>query len=210
MSIKAPIPNGINSQLFPVLLERIQPVEGSPLRILDLGPASAATVTFFSQYHCSLHFADLPLAGLNPVVEAQDENEVDTALAEARLVDHFRSLLDLPDNNRFDILLFWDYLNHLNDAAVRAFSKVIQPHFHPASRGHGFAVLNRNAQLYHQSYGVLANNLLMVNAVNKACPLAYPHSQSGLNNLLAGLEVNRSVLRTDGRLEVLMRTHQHT
>lgn len=207
MSIKPPIPNGINSQLFPALLERIQPADGKPLRVLDLGPASAATVSFFSQFRCSLHFADLPVAaGLNPEAESQDEDEVDASVAEARLVGHFRALLDLPKESVFDICLFWDYLNHLDDAAVRALSLAIRPHLHSASRGHGFAVLNRNAQLYHQSYGVMADNLLMVNTVNKASLLAYPHSQSGLNNLLVGLEVNRSVLRTDGRLEVLMRT----
>lgn len=207
MSIKPPIPNGINSQLFPALLERIQPVDGKPLRVLDLGPASAATVAFFSQFRCSLHFADLAVAALHPPVRTQDEEELDARSVEAELAGHFRALLDLPKGSVFDICLFWDYLNHLSDAEVRAFSLALQPHLHSSSRGHGFAVLNRNAQLYHQSYGVLADNLLVVNAVNKVSLLACPHSQSGLNNLLVGMEVNRSVLRTDGRLEVLMRTN---
>ncbi|HLS97605.1 MAG: hypothetical protein WDA10_10480 [Porticoccaceae bacterium] len=198
MTIKPVIPNGFASQLFPTLVTAFAPSDHRPLRVLDLGPASAATVAFFSQYRCTLRFADLNPGELMP--PPGDDGEVPDRDA------HLRRLLELPLGSKFDICLFWDYLNHLDDEAVRALARVLRPHLHSASRGHGFAVLNRGNALHHQNYGVMAADLLMVTGESRRQPLAHPHSQAGLNGLLGGFEVTRGVLRADGRLEILLRT----
>ena len=196
MTIKPVIPDGFVSQLFPSLVAAFEPSDHRPLRVLDLGPASAATVAFFSQYRCTLRFADLNPAELMPADLGEG----------ADLDGHMGQLLDLPVGSKFDICLFWDFLNHLDDPGVRAFARVLRPHLHKASLGHGFAVLNRSNALQHQDYGVMAANLLTITGQSRRQPLAHPHSQAALNGLLAGLEVTRGVLRAAGRLEILLHT----
>src|SRR5690606_20513683 len=85
---KPVIPNGFASQLFPTLVTAFAPSDHRPLRVLDLGPASAATVAFFSQYRCTLRFADLNPGELMP--PPGDDGEVPDRDA------HLRRLLELP------------------------------------------------------------------------------------------------------------------
>jgi len=197
-------PGSFPSQLLPTVLDGFAASPQQPLRVLDLGPASGATIGFFGQFRCLLHVCALHPDELPP----QDRDETDPRVLEA----HFYQLLDLPAGSQFDICLYWDFLNHLDDDGVRALSRVLRPHFHSATRGHCFAILNnrgnqnRGSLFRHQNYGVLTANLLRATGGDENRLLSHPHSPSRLNDLLYELEVHRSVLRPDGRLEVLLHT----
>ncbi|MCK9564323.1 MAG: hypothetical protein M0R02_16535 [Bacteroidales bacterium] len=197
MTSKLSIPETLGTQLLGEVLDSFAPDERHPLRILDLGPACGATVAFFSRYRCTLRFADLAPAQLCFRHDADDERGQREAW-----IEHLRPQLDLPANSRFDLCLFWDLLNHLDEEGVRALGALLSPHLHSASCGHGFAVHNRGAVLHHRSYGILDTGQLMITGQDSALRLRHPHPQSALNSLLGCLTVKRSVLRSDGRLEM--------
>lgn len=199
MTSTPPVPPVLGSQLLGELLSAFAPDQRSPLRILDLGPASAATVTFFSQFRCTLQFADLDPALLHPPSQDQEE-PVDR---QTRL-KQLRAQLGLPLGSTFDLCLCWDMLNHLDESGLRTLGEVLAPHLHRASRGHGFTVHNRGAELYHRSYGILDTGQLLITDQSRSLRLRHSHSQSTLNSQLGCLTVKRSVLRSDGRLEMAL------
>ncbi len=199
MTSKPHLPETLATQLLGELVAPFSPDEYRPLRVLDLGPASGASVAFFSQYRCTLRFADLNPGQLNPSGEHDNDQE-----RQHFLENQLRPMIDLPVGSKFDICLMWDMLNHLDGQGVRALANVLRPHLHSASRCHGYVLHNRGAELFHRNYAILGVNQLMVTAVHKGWPLGHCHSQVVLNNLFGGMAVKRSVLRGDGRLEVLL------
>ncbi|MCK9469726.1 MAG: hypothetical protein M0Q49_09940 [Porticoccaceae bacterium] len=201
-------PEILSTQLLGEALSAFTPAH-QPLRILDLGPASSATVAFFSQYRCTLRFADLDPTQLhlsvgNKESVGDEEPAGDEVPGDKTQLQWLQQQLDLPAGSTFDLCLFWDVLNHLDESGVKALGALLKPHLHGGSRGHGFAVHNRGAALCHRIYGILDASQLVVTAQDESLPLRYPHSQSALNSTLGCLAAKRSVLRSDGRLEMVL------
>jgi len=116
--------------LFPSLFKRIDP--DRRLSILEIGQALPETIEFFSQYKCRLQFAGMYT---DPVLEMQKGE-----FTEAELVDHIKQSFAFPKKTRFDVCLFWDFLNYLDDKTLRAFNTAIKPHLHKSTRAHAFTV----------------------------------------------------------------------
>ena len=118
-----------SSQLLPALFQHVD--EDRRLTVLHLGPALPETVAFFSRYRSKLFFSD-PLSELYPR-DAEEDADPRQQMAAA---------LELPEGLRFDLCLFWDLFNFLDDTALVALQDVLRPHLHPSSLGHGFAAHN--------------------------------------------------------------------
>lgn len=204
MTSMASGPEILSTQLLGEVLDACAPTAAQPLRVLDLGPASSATVAFFSQYRCTLRFADLDPARLCLSVDGEEAGGNEESEGDKARLRRLQRQLDLPADSTFDLCLFWDVLNHLDESGVKALGALLKPHLHGGSRGHGFAVHNRGAALCHRSYGILDASQLVVTARDESLPLRYPHSQSALNSALGCLVAQRSVLRSDGRLEMVL------
>lgn len=203
MTSQPDIPGVLTSQLLPGLFSLCPDAVDRPVRVLDLGAASGMTVQVFGQYRCRLQFCDLSEQAFRPEnLPKNAEGEID----EDELVVYFRSLLDLADGSRFDICLFWDFLNQLDNIALKGFCRALKPHLHAETRGHGFAVLNKSSRLSPQRYALLSKDRIAVLGVDGAESLRYPRPQSSFNRLLEGLEITRGVLRGDGRLEIVLQT----
>lgn len=184
----------LKSKLFSSLFEGVD--ASRPLIVLDIGVAVPKTVEFFSNYRCRLHFADLFSAA---IVQHQKNNSSSTVL-EAQ----FKQLLDFPDGTKFDICLFWDFLNYLDVPAFQAFNKKLSQYVDVNTRGHAFGVLNKQTSLTPRQYGISQSDTLIVSEL-KASPLtSYPQSQSDVKALLSCFEVNKRLLLSDGRLEMLL------
>ena len=196
-SPSAGFPNVFKQQslLFPALFNQLD--LSRRLSVFEVGGALPETVEFFSAYRCKLHFADL----YSETLVLSGQQEID----EREMVEAFTELLDFPQETRLDLCLFWDFLNYLDDPALRAFNKALSPYLHERTLGHGFAVRTVETALKSQQYGLDKPHMFTVRPASHRGLTLYPHSQAILINLLPCFDIDRGMLLPDGRLEVLLK-----
>lgn len=183
------------SLLFPSLFKKLD--TSGRLKVLDIGPAHNETIHFFSQVRCRLHFAGMYTEPLT--LEGRGDKSRDD------LVEEFTRLLAVPEGTKFDLCLFWDYPNYLDDESLQAFDEALRPYLHAGTMAHAFAVRTSNITLTNQWYGIDQPHLFTRRPPRVRQPAFYPHSQAILINLLTGFSIERGMLLPDGRLEVAMR-----
>ena len=186
------------SLLFPSLIKRIDP--DRRLSVLEIGPALPETIQFFSQYKCRLHFAAMYT---DPVLQMQSGE-----FTEAELSDHINKSFDFHKDTRFDLCLFWDFLNYLDDKTVRALNTVIQPHIHKTTRAHAFTVRTLDTTFSNQQYGIEQAHMFSIRPRPGRQPQTSVHTQAVLVNLLPSFDIDQGMLLPDGRLEILMTASQ--
>jgi len=173
------------------------------LVVLDVGMAMAATVDLFSQFKSKLLFVDLYS---EPFIRVNDF-EVDQSGQKAQhqqLVAQFRQALGLDKNLIIDICLFWDFFNYLDATLLKAFVEALEPNIASHTLGYGLGVLNSRCQLPHSCYGLMAEDCLTQCPRGGEPSPVYPHSQRDLNSCLDYLEIDKSRLMSDGRVEYLV------
>ena len=188
------MPGTQQTLLFPNLVKKFNP--DRRLSVLEIGPALPETVSFFSQFKCRLHFAAMYS---DPVLLMQSGE-----FSENELAEHFVQSFDFPKGTQFDLCLFWDFLNYLDDKALRAFNTAIKPFFHQSTRAHAFAVRTLDTPLPNQRYGINQAHMLSVRNGPDRQMLCFPKTQATLVNLLTCFDIDQGMLLPDGRLEVLM------
>jgi len=188
------MPRTQQSLLFPSLFKRID--ADRRLSVLEIGAALPETIDFFSQYKCRLHFAGM---FSDPVLQMQTGDAT-----EAELVDQIRKSFDFPKKTRFDLCLFWDFLNYLDDKALRAFNKAIAPYLHKKTRGHAFTVRTLDTSFSNQQYGIEQAHMFSIRPRTGMQESTFPKTQAILVNLLPNFDIDQGMLLPDGRLEVLM------
>lgn len=189
MNSPEPQRDSLPSQLLPQLLERLEEV--SPLNVLDVGLGKPATVDFFSARRCRLHFS-----GLYEVLQNDRADE------EISWREVFRREMQYPSDIRFDLCLFWDFFNYLDDEALRAFAETLAPFTGPKTVGHGFAVLNSDTVIPDREYSVLDRECFAIRPGRLTQPRTHPRPRSTLDRMLSGFTVGHSVLHRDGLLEM--------
>ena len=191
----------LRSNLVGALLTSLQ--TDRQVVVLDVGMAMAATVDLFSQFKSKLLFVDLysePFIRVNHFEADQSGQQSQ----HQQLVGQFRKALGLDKNLIIDICLFWDFFNYLDATLLKAFIEALEPNIANHTRGYGMGVLNSRCQLPYSCYGLMAEDWLT------QCPRGgepgpiYPHSQRDLNSCLNYLEIDKSRLMSDGRVEYLI------
>lgn len=182
------------SLLFPNLVKKVDP--GRRLSVLEIGSALPETIDFFSQFKCRLHFAAMYQ---DPVLQMQlgefSENE---------LTEQFTRSFDFPKGTHFDLCLFWDYLNYLDDMALRAFNTAIKSFCHRNTRAHAFTVRTLDTAFPNQHYGIDQAHMFSIRPGKTKQKPRFPKTQATLVNLLPCFDIDQGMLLPDGRLEVLM------
>jgi hypothetical protein len=197
-----PIIDRQQSKLLSAMLQRIS--GGRRITVLDVGPALSETVEFFSRYHCRLHFVDLidePF--LRP-------REAKKRLSEEQLSQCFTDHLALPDGTQLDICLFGDFLNFLDDTALRAFNTALGPYLHSGTRAHGFGVHHRAVKLEYRQYGIIRHDTVSVRKRNGSELKYQPHSQIEMADMLSGFAFERGLLLPNGKLEMILHSKSGT
>ena len=167
------------------------------LEVLEIGPALPETVDFFSQFRCRLHFKDF--------FNESFLREQEKGLTEKELRHRFEAQFDFPEGTRLDVILLWDFLSFLNDAALRAFNSALRPWIHPRTRAHGFGVHHMAIKLENIQFGVIDRDNLSVRQ-RRSEQLAYhPHSQIEMADMLNCFEFERGLLLPNGKLEMLLK-----
>ena len=192
--VASSVPRTQQTLLFPSLVKRIEP--GRRLSVLEIGPALPETIEFFSQFKCRLHFAAMYT---DPVLQMQMGEST-----EAELTDHIKQSFDFPEGTRFDLCLFWDFLNYLDDKALRAFNAAIKPYLHKTTRAHAFTVRTLDTSFSNQQYGIEQAHMFSIRPRKGVQARTTPHTQAILVNLLSSFDIDQGMLLPDGRLEVLM------
>lgn len=180
--------------LFPSLVKRIDPHRR--LSVLEIGPALPETISFFSQFKCRMQFAAMYT---DPILQMQLED-----VSQADLVAHMRDSFCFKQGTRFDLCLFWDYLNYLDDKALRAFNTAISPYLHKTTRAHAFTVRTLDTSFANQQYGIEQAHMFSIRPRPNTQVRTFPHTQAILVNLLSSFDIDQGMLLPDGRLEVLM------
>lgn len=177
---------------MPALFEHID--EEQPVTVFHVGPALPETIDFFCNFRCKLHFVDV-FSEL-PIV-ADDDTTPD-------LQHQFQDLLQFPPDTLFDICLFWDLFNFLNDKAIVALLTVLHPYLKESSLAHAFSVHNSRIRQVNHLYSISQLDALTFRDRRAELPGYAPHSQRQLKELLHCFTLERSVLLPDSRLELLL------
>ena len=184
------------ARLFPDLFRKIDPSQR--FRVLEIGRAQPETVAFFSRYKCRLRFADLYSA--TSLLEEQGKG------TEADLHVRFRSALDIPKGEKFDLCLLWDIMQFLSGPAIRALCGALEPHLHSETRAHGFGVHSILTACERAEYAITGLNEFKLKK-GRVPDLQYlPHPQAELSELLTVFKIDRAMLMGDGSVEMLLRT----
>ena len=200
------------SRLMPDILQRLADV--SPLMVLDVGFAVHETVEHFGSRRCKLHFCGLPDALKSPptlpVPAARTGKIVDEAARQESLLDawreRFRAVLNFPADTQFDLCLFWDAFNYMDDLALKAFFEVLHPHIRKETLGHGLIQLKEDQQVTNREYGIQAQDQLVMRLGYHSELAVHPRPQARVASMLKGFAVSHGVLRRDGLLEVSLKT----
>ncbi len=186
------------SQLLPEVLRALESEE--PVCVLNVGPAMAETIAFFSAFRCKLYVVDLlrelPLPGSVNAHETEEE-PID-------LIAQFRDTLGLPPDTRLDICLFWECFNYLDRVYLEALQQALRPALHSGTLGHAFSVHNTRSATTTQRYAIRAADTIATREVEPARDSYKPHPQQRLQTLLHDFAIKRSVLLPDNRLELLL------
>ncbi len=195
---KTPEPTAFTTRLLPEVFDLKRLAEGESVRVIDLGPARGETILFLGQFNSRYHVADIvaELKKLNQRLAADED------LGDEEILEHLRGALNLEAGDTFDVCLFWDVFNYLDLRVLPLFARLLLPHLAPKARAYGFAVLNKNTPLCEQSYGVINSELLSVSPVPRV-GLPFSHSQSAIKDAISGIAIKQSILRSDGRLEMI-------
>lgn len=181
-----------NAQLLPGLFDNID--EDQRVSVLHIGPALPETVDFFSHFRCKLYFVDL-FAELPLVFEPGDEVSIEQQV---------EALLSFPVDTRFDLCLFWDIFNYLDAPGIGAVMGALRDHLGPQTLAHAFAVHNTRSPQRDLVFGIESETRVRIRSRPLRLPAYAPHPQGRLKELLSGFRVQRSVLLSDGRLELLL------
>ncbi|MEQ8859423.1 MAG: hypothetical protein RIC56_12320 [Pseudomonadales bacterium] len=188
--------------LLPLVFEGLD--ESRPVSVLDVGAGAAETLSFFSEHRCRLQFADLFEApGLNLLPEDDPEGYFDAL---------FAAHCAFPEDTRFDICLFWDFLNYLSVPALRSFSRTLAPYLHRDTVGHGFGAFKATAPAASwatpslgMTYAIHDRDSLLVRPRPGGSVGAHPHSRTVLADAFDCFEIVRGTLLQEGAMELLLK-----
>jgi len=201
----------LQTRLVPDLLEQL--AGHSRLMVFDVGFGVHETIEFFSNRCCRLHFSALHENLLVPPVirskaafgQLADPGEHDAALYQAWL-ERFQTAMQFEPGTRFDLCLFWDFLNYLDDQALKAFADALAPYTSPQTLGHAYILLKSDADVLNREYGIKSADQISVKPAQFGHLASYARPQARVTSMMKGFVVKHSVLRRDGLLEAALKS----
>ena len=176
--------NELVSRLLPQIFRDVDPRRR--LTVLDVGPGGADSVRFFGGFRCHVLFADL----------FDDLGEGEPGMAAAGRL--FKDMGDV----RYDICLFWDFLNYLSALDLREFGRALRKHLHSGSRAHAFAAFTAVSDLTGLRFELRDESHIRV--LSERGPTPYRHTNKVIGRVLWPLSVSRAVLLEHNRQELLL------
>ena len=194
-------PETVTSRLLPVMLDEKRLASLGTLNILDFGRANSGSLEFFNQFSCRLCVLDAADSFLE--WSAALEARMDAPPSNQQMQLELSGLLSSMGAYRYDLVFFWDTLNHLHEHALPAFAGLLRRYLSADCRGHGFMLHKRGTDQLLRHMGMVGDNLISIQSQSPA--RLYPHNRKVVNDALgADLRIDQGVLHGDGRLEFLL------
>ena len=194
-------PETVTSRLLPVMLDEKRLASLGTLNILDFGRANSGSLEFFNQFSCRLCVLDAADSFLE--WSAALEARMDDPPSNQQMQLELSGLLSSMGAYRYDLVFFWDTLNHLHEHALPAFAGLLRRYLSAECRGHGFMLHKRGTEQRLRHMGMAGDNLISIQSQSPA--RLYPHNRKVVNDALgADLRIDQGVLHGDGRLEFLL------
>lgn len=193
LQINRPEPVVYNSLGLQALCRTIEAV--GTCDILELGPARAANVTFWSRHHPSIYVADLRSSLPLPDLPASEDSE---------FVDpDWDQMLRLPAGRTYNFVLTWDLLNYLELPAVAGIIGYLKRFCRPGTIL--FALIFDQKQMPEKIalYDIVDESHLQyefVSSVMRSCPRHHPHALEGV---MGRFKVSESFRLRNGVIEYL-------
>lgn len=199
VSTRRPVPAAsesvaVNAPLFRGLVDGLR--DDRRAVILDLGPASPATVALLTPFRCRLDIADLA-DGLDALNAESDRAGLDQRIAE---------LLPAPRQEPVDIVLCWDLLNYLHKPALTALMDVLAGRGRQGTRIH-FLVAYSDSRMPARPgrWSPLADSRLVVSPVTREERDAPRYTPEDLGRCLRSFRVDGAMLLRNGMQEFVYR-----
>jgi hypothetical protein len=194
-------PAPLGSRLLSKMLDPNKLAAKGTLNILDFGRANGASLEYFNQFSCRLCVLDAaePLLAWSQKLATR----MDEPPSEQQLYLELVGVLDALGDGRYDLVFLWDTLNHIHEAALPAFAKLLRQHVTPDFCGHGFMLHKRGTEQQLRIMSLAGEAHI---AVQASRPAALPaHNRRVVNDALGSeLQIDHGVLHGDGRLEFLL------
>ena len=169
--------------------------EGSKANVLHLGKPLPETVNTFTNYRCKIHVADayskLPFLLTNS--SSQNSSS-----------EFFREALELPPAARFNLCLFWDFLNFLDENLINYLASFLEPHLEKNCRAHAFSVYNVKSIPLQHHYGIADLTTISTRPREKNIDAPIPPTLKMLQDNFHCFKVDKSIMLADNRIEISM------
>ncbi len=163
--------------------------EDRPCNILDLGPAVARNIDFFSRYSCRLHIVDL----LGRLAD-EPENAVQLEVAPKA---YFDALLSI-ELEQFDLVLAWTVFDHLEQGAVRHLASHLARLTHAGARLFAIVATGHGTPASGLNFTICEPDALEYRATVRADHRSAPLNPAAFAKLLAGFAIDESVVLRHG------------
>jgi hypothetical protein len=205
------VTESLPTRLIPDMLERLK--GKSPLMVLDVGMGVHETVEFFGTRRCRLHFSALHEVLHPPPTIAQEQKfgelpdkQAQDALLYQAWLQRFAAQMNYHPGTKFDLCLFWDFFNYLDDMALKAFSEVLSPYLSADTLAHAYLMQKPEHGLLNREYGICSASEISVRHGPYGHLPSNPRPQARVVAMLKDFSINHSVLRRDGLLETSLKS----
>jgi hypothetical protein len=163
--------------------------EDRPCNILDLGPAVARNVAFFSRYSCRLHIVDLlgRLAG-------EPESAVQLEVAPKAFFDELLSI----ETQQFDLVLAWTVFDHIEGNAAHHLASRLARLTHVGARLFAIVATGHGAGATGLSFAICEHDTLEYRETGRPGHRSVPLNPAAFARLLAGFDIDESVVLRHG------------
>lgn len=179
------------------LVHAIAPIRPHGGFVLDLGSASGANVSFFAELGCKLFIADLNSSLFSAGTPADRAEALDLALGR-----------DIPEGERFDLILLWDLLDYLDDPEIRILAARLSPLCRDGALLYSMVSIRKEIPDRPSRFEIRATDTISYypgSNLQRAAPL---HKEPDLAKLMPDLEVESTFLLRHGTQEYLFRRKQ--
>ena len=157
-------------------------------RILDLGPLTQGTFQFFAQQSCKIHFENL-----DEFIADNQQLPIDKKLEALEL---FISQHDVSE--KFDVILAWDLLNHLELDLVKKLFELLNPWCKSDTLLHCMRYLGHDIPDKPRKFHVLDKHFLQFKDEAVSHRRIPYHQTSALLKHLPGYYMHSSMIQVEG------------
>lgn len=179
------LPETIVSKILPVLFSQV--TRRDTLNVLDLGVGLGQSMDVISPDRpCAFYFADI-----GRHVNASYDGSATSLLP-----------FNVPEDTKFDVCFFWDYLNLMNHHAMEQFAVEIDPHLSRDTLIHGFVAVDVRVPMSYKRFKLTSQDSM--ECLEDSSYIArYPKSRLDFEQTFPSAACERAILYPGNRLELL-------